>query len=166
MRKLWLIIPLLAVVLLVGCPTPQISGGNSSPIGDTPYIKEGYAIYGGTVDIDGLYPGWSGTIPLKIVNGEDRGRQLFISVRLPQADKTKEGYEPLPFKYLDWVTVTQPSVFVAVGQTVTVPIDLTMPKDADYKGKQAEVRILVEDTTQTGLVQIALEARWFITTAE
>jgi hypothetical protein len=165
MRKLWLILPLLAVVLLVGCPTGQ-SFISTGPIGDTPYVKEGYAIYGGTVDIDGLHPGWSGTVPLRIVNGEDRDRELAISVKAVQPDKVTDGYEPLPDEYLSWVTVTQPNVFVAAGSTVTVPIDLTMPKGADYAGKRAEVRILVEDTTQTGLVQIALEAKWFITTAE
>jgi hypothetical protein len=162
MKKLWLILPLLAVMSLVGC----VGHPYEPVIGDTPYIKEGYAIYGGSVTIEGLYPGWSGTVPLKIVNGEDRDRELFVSAHSPQLEKTTEGFVPLPQEYLSWVTVTQPSVFVAAGDTVTIPIELSMPEDADYKGKQAEVRILVEDTTQAGLVQIALEAKWFITTAE
>jgi len=165
MKKLWLTLPLLVVVLavfLVGC----VSHPYEPVVGDTPYVEEGYALYGGSVTIEGLYPGWSGTVPLKVVNGEDKDRELFVSAHSPQPEKTKEGYEPLPGEYLSWVTVTQPSVFVAAGDIVTIPIRLTMPEDADYAGKQAEVRILVEDTTQTGLVQIALEARWFITTAE
>lgn len=129
-----------------------------------PEPQEGFWLYGNAVKFDGVFPGWSGTVPLTIINGTDRDRLFIISLRTSL--KTKEGFEPLPQEYFYWVTIAKPEVSIAKGETYQVPITLTMPSDADYRGKKAEVRILVEDATQTGLVRIALEMKWFIITAD
>ena len=229
-----------------------------------PDLPEGFGIYGSSVELEGVYPGWSGTIPLTLVNGQDRERLFVIYVvshpvievleALPSDFTTVDGYvesfevsvigfewgltreygesweeenldygvepldpdtgeklapvycsfnyslsglpgsttyhwrakiltrlgwfygpdrvfttplfEALPEKYLYWLTVKEPEVTVGIGEVRQVNITLEIPSDADYAGKHAEVRIRVDDTTQTGLVQIALECRWFIITAD
>ena len=174
MKRLILAIALIAVVMLAGCTQsdtvgiPPAEGSPTSNIiykGDQiiPKLAEGFGIYGSTVEFDGVYPGWSGTVPMTIVNGQDRDRVFVISVRSPS--KTNEGYEPLPQEYFCWITISQFTVTVLAGEVHQIPVTLTMPSDADYSGR-AEVRIRVEDTTQTGLVQIALETKWFIIFAD
>ena len=129
-----------------------------------PELIEGFGIYGSTVEFEGVFPGWIGTVPLTIVNGQDKERLFVLSISSPS--KTRTGFEPLPKEYFCWITISEPEVTVAKGETYQIPITLEMPMDADYSGKRAEVRIRISDTTQTGLVQIALENRWFIITAD
>jgi len=129
-----------------------------------PDLPEGFGIYGASVELAGVYPGWSGTVPLTLVNGNDRERLFVIYAVSPP--KPTEGFEALPTEYLYWLTVKNPEVVVSKGETYQVDITLSMPIDADYAGKNAEVRIRVDDTTQTGLVQIALESKWYIITAD
>lgn len=181
MKRLPLIVFAVGMLLLAGCPAPPagISPGgtlpppvNSSPTANIVYegdqkipnLAEGFGVYGSKVEFDGVYPGWSGTVSLTIVNGRDRDRLFAISVISPS--NPQAGYEAFPWQYLYWITISQPTITVLKGGGFQVPITLAMPADSDYKGKKAEVRILVEDTTQTGLVQIAVESRWFISTAD
>jgi len=175
---------MVVILLLVGCPAvvdtelgiapgenPPVTNG-SNPSSNITYegnqkvtsLEEGFGVYGSKIEFNGIYPGWSGTVPLSIVNGKDRDRLFVISAVSPA--NPKEGYEAFPKQYLYWITISQPSVTVLKGGSFQVPITLTMPADADYKDKKTEVRILIEDTTQTGLVQIAVESRWFIITAD
>lgn len=129
-----------------------------------PELPEGFGIYGASVELEGVYPGWTGTIPITIVNGQDRDRLFVIYVVSPT--KPKAGFEALPEEYLYWLTVGEPEVTVGKGEIRQINITLEMPPDTDYAGRRAEVRIRVDDTTQRGLVQIALESKWFITTAD
>lgn len=178
-RKLWLIIPLMLVgLMVVGCTATPAPTDTDTPatvvvpddtevkyIDDSgiPAIPEGFGIYGSTAEFDGVYPGWKGTIPVMIVNGQDRDRLFVISIR--EATKPTEGFEAFPTEYFYWLTVEKPQVTIPAGRTYQVPVTLEIPGDSDYAGKRAEVRILIEDTTQTGLVQIALETKWYIITA-
>lgn len=179
---------LLLTVLLVGCtavpsapvippidpsPTtvPKVVPGDGTYSDITyiedegiPILPEGFGIYGSQVEFEGVYPGWTGTVPLTIVNGEDRDRLFVVSLRTPS--KLREGYEAFPQEYFYWITISEPEVAVSSGGIHQIPLTLTMPWDSDYTGKRAEVRIRIEDTTQTGLVQIALETKWFIITAD
>lgn len=183
-----LVIILAFALLLTGCssslvvvtpdstPTPTPTSGQTytvtTPDGTTityvdnigiPIIPEGFGLQGSVAEFNGVYPGWSGTVPLTIVNGQDKDRLFVLSLRSPS--KIQSGYEALPEEYFSWITISQPEVTVRIGEVYPIPITLAMPIDSDYTNKRVEVRILVEDTTQTGLVQIALEAKWFIITA-
>lgn len=129
-----------------------------------PELSEGFGIYGASVELEGVYPGWSGTVPLTLVNGQDRERMFVIYAVVPT--KTTEGFEALPEEYLYWLKVEEPEILVGKGEIYQVNITLTVPKDVVYAGRHAEVRIRVDDTTQSGLVQIALESKWFIVTAD
>lgn len=163
MKRILLALSLVAVLLLVGC---SAAVSKITYVGDQtiPKLTEGFGLYGGTVEFKGVYPGWSGTVPLTIVNGQDRDRLFVISVRT--STKAKEGYEPLPPQYFYWITISQPEVTMLKGEVHQVPISLSMPKNSTFTNKKVEVRILVEDTTQTGLVQVAAECKWFIITAD
>jgi hypothetical protein len=168
----------LAICLMLVLVLPTVGHpGNPNPTGNSsdtnivyegnqtiPTLETGFGVYGSQVTFDGVYPGWSGTVPLIIVNGQDRDRFFVLSVVSPSSPKT--GYEPFPEQYLYWLTISEPSFEVAKGENHQVPITVTIPMDSGYKGKRAEVRIRIEDTTQTGIVQIALESRWFIITAD
>jgi hypothetical protein len=130
--------------------------------GNHPSMTDGFGVYD-QVFIDGLYPGYSGNVPLTIVNGPDRDRLFNLTVS--GTDKAKEGYESLPQQYLSWFTIDNSSFAIQKDDSHKAIVHVSVPEDMDYAGKKAELRILVEDTTQTGIVQIAVESRWFITTA-
>lgn len=186
MKRLLMALSMVIILLLVGCPAEvepelksnlepskrEVPAAENSPSASVSYegdqtipvLSEGFGVYGSKVEFEGVYPGWSGTVPLTIVNGQDKDRLFVVSAISPT--KIREGYEALPEQYLYWITISQPSATVLKGTNFQVPITLTMPIDADYAGKKAEVRILIEDTTQTGIVQIAVESKWFIITAE
>jgi len=55
---------------------------------------------------------------------------------------------------------------VEAGKHLRLTITLTMPEWADYHGKETEVRIRVQEVNLEGLVQLAVESRWYIITAE
>jgi hypothetical protein len=166
-KRIWIMVGVVAVVAtLVVCLHPKLSspvngGTNVIYEGDQiiPKLDSGFGILESKITFDGVYPGWSGTVPLTIINGQDRDRLFVVSVI--SASNPQTGYEVFPQQYLYWIVISRPEVTVSKGGNVKIPITLTVPEVSNYKGK-AEVRILVEDTTQTGLVQIALESRWFI----
>lgn len=126
-------------------------------------LEAGYGI-SETCELVGVYPGYYEKIPMLIRNGGDKER-LFI-IYAVCSTKPKEGFETLPEEYLYWFTVEEPKVELGKDEYRWINILFAMPKDADYAGKHAEVRIRVDDTTQTGFTQIALESKWYITTAE
>ena len=152
MKRISIIIPivlLLLTMVFIGCE-------------EIPELSEGFGIYDSSVELNGVYPGWKDTIPLTIVNGNDRDRLFAVSIKSPS--KVKDGFEAFPKEYFYWITIPESEVSILAGKTYQIPIILAIPKDTDYSDKHAEVRILVEDITQLGLVQVALEAKWFIIT--
>jgi len=125
-----------------------------------PYLEEGFGIKGSDVVFDGVYAGYTATIPVTLVNGQDRDRRFLLSTRIPS--KVTDGYEPIPFAYLDWIVIAEPVINLASGEVYQVPVTLTIPEGLKLKGERYEARILVEDTSQTGIVQIAVDMKWFI----
>jgi len=187
MKRILIAVVIVAALLLTGCsssggipavviPTPISTPTPTETTNDTqityvddfgiPEILVGFGLSGSVVEFDGVYPGWSGTVPATIVNGMDRNRLFVLSLRSPSPSKLQDGYEALPQEYFDWITISEPRVTLLAGQVYQIPITLAMPYDSDYTNKRAEVRILIEDTTQSGLVQIALETKWFIITGK
>lgn len=177
MKKLLIGIALIGLLLAVGCmPQPEVRdntlGVTPSDEGQftagivytddagMPYLEEGFGIKGSDVTFDGVYAGYSATIPVTLVNGQDKDRQFWLSVRIPS--KVTDGYEPIPFECLDWIVILEPSANLLAGDIYQVPVSLVIPKDVDYEGKQYEARVLVENTNQTGLVQIAVSMKWYI----
>ena len=183
MKKLLVIVLAMVLVMGAGCTgspdvvapeEPEVSPG--IPVPEEPEVSpgvstaeepldvgSGFALYGSKVEFEGVYPGWSGTVPVTIVNGKDAARSFRLSLMTPSS--LDPSWEALPEEYYDWITISELLVDLSPGQIYEVPVTLTMPPDADYAGKMAEIQILVEDVTQVGFVQIALAARWLIKTA-
>ena len=169
MRKLLaliVVIVLISIGLTLGCTNNEAVYSEITYVGDQtiPELSEGFGLYGSVVEFKGVYPGWEGTVPVTIVNGNDRDR--FFTLNLTLSSKVKEGFEQFPEEYFYWISISQPTANVSMGEVKQIPVTISMPEDASYSGKQAEVRIIVADTTQAGLVQIALETKWFIITAD
>lgn len=132
-----------------------------------PEVEEGYGLWGATVTVKNVYPGWSGSAPVTIVNGKDQRRTFHLMVQQP-GSTIKEGYEPFPTKYFNWITIEDLNPEVAIGGVKKVSVTLSAPYTfpSEMRGKDYEVRILVEDWSQTGFIQLALQAKWLITFAE
>jgi len=172
-------IALIGLLLVVSCsPKPKISndtlGVTPSDIGKftagivyeddagMPYLKEGFGIKGSSITFKNVYSGYTATIPVTLVNGQDKDRYFELSTRVPS--KVSDGYEPIPLEYLDWIIIEEPTADLTAGETYQVPVTLDIPEDleSEIEGKKYEARVLVEDTTQIGVVQIAVDMKWFI----
>jgi hypothetical protein len=158
MKRVLLVITLLGIVALVGC------------VKATPTISEGFGILGAEIgyvnetENEVIYAGVSGAAQIMIVNGYDMERDIKLSLVSPNT--VKEGFESFPEQYFSWITMSPMEFHLAKGESKAVRVTLSMPMETDYINKKAEVRIRVEDVGQTGIVQIAVEARWYIVTAE
>ena len=176
MKKLLIGIALIGLLLAVGCVSPEVKDDTLGVVpsdegqfttgiiytddAGMPYLEEGFGIKGSDVTFDGVYAGYTATIPVTLVNGQDKDRLFWLSTRIPS--KVTDGYEPIPFAYLDWIVIPQPGANLAVGEVYQVPVTLTIPKGLELDGERYEARVLVENTDQAGLVQIAVEMKWFI----
>lgn len=166
MKKVLLLIALIAVVVLAGCGSP------SSIISRPILITSGLGILGGEIGYvnetpnEITHPGYIGNTYFTVLNGRDGARLIKVSLRSPDSTECKLGFEPFPEEYFSWITIS-PTVFtLSKNSNQKVDISITMPSETDYIDKKAEVRILVEDISQTGFAQIAVEARWYIVTAK
>lgn len=184
MKKLAIAIGLGIVLLLAGCtvatspaqqpvakqpPTSDVrvvESGSTTTEYNIPVITslvEGFGVKGDTVTIKDLYPCYSGTVNLEIINGQDKAREFHLSI-VPENENKLQGYEQLPAEYYSWFTIETPVLRLMPDESRVVTINILMPCDANYPDKKARCRLLVEDWSQTGLVQIAVASKWYIET--
>lgn len=129
-----------------------------------PTVGEGFGLHGATVTLVDVYPGWSGSAPITIVNGNDYARTFHLMLQQPGAT-VQNGYEPFPEGCFSWITLEDMQPKVAIGGVRKVSVTLSAPFNfpAEMRGKKYDVRILVEDWSQTGFIQLALQQKWLIT---
>ena len=98
------------------------------------------------------------------MNGKDQHRTFHLTIQEP-GDTLKEGYEGFPIEHLDWFAIEETELLVIAGGVKKVSVTLSVPYDfpQEMRGKSYEVRILVEDWSQAGFIQLALQAKWLIT---
>jgi hypothetical protein len=161
--KKWIIVAVVAVAAIVAAVL-------FFTMDKTPVLAEGFGIMEPEVEFRNVYPGWTGGAPLTIVCGEDRDRLFWVSVQAANERKLRNGYELFPEEYYSWILIPKPQAgdwfHVEAGKHLRLTITLTMPEWADYHGKETEVRIRVQEVNLEGLVQLAVESRWYIITAE
>ena len=156
-------------------------GGEANTV---PTLETGFGILESEIEIRHIYPGWEGTAPLTIINGADKDRTFQVTVEMANPNKVKNGYEPLPEDFHGWFTVPDQQITVTAGSYHQCTITIAVPEDAPqyrseyttvtlsddgeglYTTNQFEVRIRVTDMLPEGLVSMAIEARWYVITAE
>jgi len=124
-------------------------------------LEEGYGVITG-VRIWDMYTGANATAPLYIINGKDSDKVFFIRVEEP--NDIEVGYAPLSEECYSWITIGDNMVPAIAGETVRVPITITIPDDIVYENRHDAVAFFVKDITQTGFQQIAYQSTWYITT--
>ena len=170
-----LLVALVAIITTVGAyfAVGHIRMGQEPPEHDPLYLESGFGIAQAAVEFVNVYPGWVGSAPLTVINGHDKDRVLRVTCEQPS--RPKDGFEAFPEEYYSWITITgwngtqdtvAPEVVLEAGENHELTIVLAMPEDADYTGRKVEVRIRVSDANPVGLVTVAVECKWFITTAE
>jgi hypothetical protein len=187
MRKLIIPAVLGMVLLLIGCTAPVVQpplgvpesqlltpdkrvitvegvGGSTTTEYNIPVITslaEGFGVKGDTVTIKDLYPCYKGEVKLEVINGRDRTREFHLSI-VPESDL--QGYEQFPSEYYEWFNIQDRMFRLMPNESRVVTINISMPCDANYSGKKARCRLMVEDWSQTGLIQIAVASKWYIET--
>lgn len=152
MKKL-LFASLLAVVLSI--VPPMLATANGDIVWET---EEGYGI-NSEAHIEGVYAGWTGTVPLIIINGKDKARTFLVTVEKPT--NLVSGFEALPEECFSWIVVSNSLVTVSAGETIQVPVTITIPANITYVNKRQQTAIEVKEADQ-GFVQIAVQCKWFI----
>lgn len=153
----------------------------------TPTLAEGFGILQPEVEIRNIYPGWTGSVEFTILCGRDYDRTFAITLEQPNPNKLRDGYEAWPEDYYGWFQIESKSyqggewewdriefdnetdfgsgILVEEGHYRQLTISLTVPEWAEYWGKETEVRVRVSELSTTGLVQLAIESKWYIITA-
>jgi hypothetical protein len=156
MKKLIILIAVIGVLLLAGCTQPSVE--TPSPPADELYND--VWISPGKVEVGNFYPGARAEWPLTIHNGNDQPAEFSITYRV--TGSPAEGFVVAPEETQDWVIIADPTPVLKAKETREVLIALEMPKDAKAPAKW-EFRVVVKDTTQTGMVQTELACRWLVT---
>jgi len=124
--------------------------------------------------------GSNATAPLRIYNGKgtertvnpdgsvvlsvSKDRVYDIYLTEPKPDELESGYTALSKECYSWITIGANHVPAAIGETVDIPITVTIPNNVIYENRHDAFALFVKDVTQTGLNQIAYVAYWYITT--
>jgi hypothetical protein len=123
-------------------------------------LEEGYGVYASS-SFYGLFGGWSGQAPLIIICGKDKAR--IFEIRIESPSKLAPGYSALPEECYSWIVISSSLVTAKAGETVRVPVTITIPNDVLYINRHDQIAFYVNDITQTGFNQIAYKSSWFLT---
>lgn len=160
MKKKILIGIVLAVVITVGAYFGIVHFRSG-----VPRLEEGFGIWESEMEIEGN-PGGNNTAILTIINGKDRDRTFVVSLEQPNPNKLPNGYEAFPQENYDWFTIPETAINITAGHYYQLQIPITIPYDTDYMYRHAELRVRVTSFDPTGLVQLAVESKWYIVVTE
>lgn len=152
---------LLAVAIAAGAYFAVITLADSG----VPTLEQGFGIWESEVIIDDASPGATGSIPFTIINGEDCARNFTVSVQQASPNKLKGGYQLFPMECYGWVTLPEEPIQIEAGGYHHLDIPFRVPYSTTLpEGTKMEARLRVTELGQGGLVQLAIEAKWFIIT--
>lgn len=158
MRKKLIIIAVVAAVVTAGVYFGVFHGRQQVPV-----LEQGFGIWESEIVIGDAAPGATGMVPLTILCGKDYARNFTITLAQPSPNKVKDGYEAFPADCYDWITLPQEPIHVEAGSHQHLDIPFRVPYYNGYdEGTQFEARVRVAEVGQGGLVQLAVESKWYI----
>jgi hypothetical protein len=103
------------------------------------------------------------SLPLEVVNTSDEPVDLKIELLMPETSELKEGYAPIPD--LGWVSLAQLN-FSNIQPRASAETDvvITIPADAQYKGKKYQV--FIWSHTVGRKIGVGLKSKLLITIKE
>jgi len=132
---------------------------------DVPQLDRGFGIWESEMSIV-ANPGGTNIATLTIINGKDQDRSFYITLEQPNPDKVPYGYDVLPQECLAWFTVPDTAINITKGNYYQLQIPISVPYNATYLNRNAELRVQVTAFDPSGLVQLAVQSRWYIVIVE
>ena len=129
--------------------------------GGVPQLEEGFGIWESEMEFV-ANPGGYNIATLTIINGNDQDRCFYVTLEQPRLDKLPDGYEPFPQENYDWFTMPESAINITAGHYYQLQIPIAVPYYTDYMNTNAELRVRVSAFDPTGLIQLAVESRWYI----
>ena len=126
-----------------------------------PQLEQGFGIWESEMEFV-ANPGGYNVATLTIINGKDQDRCFYVTLEQPRLDKLQVGYEPFPKENYDWFTVPETAINITAGHYYQLQIPITVPYYTEYMNTNAELRVQVSAFDATGLVQLAVQSRWYI----
>jgi len=130
-----------------------------------PQLEQGFGIWEAEEYIV-ANPGGTNIATLTIINGKDQDRSFYITLEQPNPNKLQPSYEAFPLANYGWFTVPESAIGIAAGKYYQVQIPISVPYNATYLNRNAELRVQVTAFDPTGLVQLAVQSRWYIVVTE
>jgi hypothetical protein len=130
-----------------------------------PQLEQGFGIWESEMEFV-ANPGGNNTATLTIINGKDQDRLFYVTLEQPRLDKLQAGYEAFPIANYGWFTVPKSAINLTAGQYYRVQIPIVVPINTTYMNRNAELRVRVSAFDTTGLIQLAVESRWYIVVTE
>jgi hypothetical protein len=126
-----------------------------------PQLEQGFGIWESEMEIV-ANPGGTNIATLTIINGEDADRSFYITLEQPSLTKLQPGYEPFPVEDYGWFTIPDSAIDITAGHYYQLQIPISVPYNATYLNRNAELRVQVTAFDSTGLIQLAVQSRWYI----
>ena len=168
-----LLVVVLVLGLMVGCPTVETPKVPLTPDVDLPSSTNGAIqesgiqppddmtwISPGKVIVTNFYPGARVEYPITVHNGNSASTSFTISCR--PADSVGEPYVKAPPCVKDWVMVVDTTPVLAPRETRDILVTLEMPEDLEIFAPQWEFWVTAIDTSQ-GMIKTELGVRWLVT---
>ena len=94
----------------------------------------------------------------------ERVNDIYKDLKLDYEKYLEKGYEPFPKEYFDWISIEdmQPKVPISGVKKVSVTLSAPFEFPDEMKGHKYDLRILVEDWSQTEFIQVAWQEKWLI----
>jgi len=130
-----------------------------------PQLEQGFGIWESEMSIV-ANPGGTNVATLTIINGRDQDRSFYITLEQPNPNKVPYGYDVFPQECYGWFTMPETAIDITAGHYHQLQIPISVPYNATYLNRNAELRVQVTAFDATGLVQLAVQSRWYIVVTE
>ena len=126
-----------------------------------PQLEQGFGIWESEMEVV-ANPGGNNTAVLTIINGNDQDRSFYITLEQANPAKVPYGYDVFPEECYSWFTVPDSAINITKGHYYQLQIPISIPYNATYLNRNAELRVQVTAFDATGLIQLAIQSRWYI----
>ena len=101
---------------------------------------------------------------VEVTNKNSYDIDVRVEIENPSIDEIKEGYTFMP--NLSWISVSNDTFHIPEYESEIIEIIIEIPKDKKplYYDENWEVRVVVSEASQGGLVKLELASRLFINT--
>ena len=132
----------------------------------SPVMSGGISIWPGklTISMPEGYPDEEIRYEVEVTNKNSFDIDVRVEIENPSIDEFKEGYTFMP--NLSWISVSNDTLHISESESEIIEVIIEIPHDKKplYYDEHWEVRLVISEASQGGLIKLELASRLFINT--